>query len=244
MKITYLIIILMIISFSGFAEDVFYILPDGKIGIGTDTPAEDIEVEGDVKVSGDVLIEENKSFHTTRIYEYNLNTQDYIRPLPDPATYTGNVIVLWKNGTNNNHTLTFTIDPPGNQYISGVEVTKWSGEGKGKIVLYSRGSAWWVESYIDSGTTTNGSFIKYQDGYMEQWGKKNTSSSPLTITFPIEFLYGPVVTNSVPLRGYFATIGTSNPATDSFDSYCRSLDDGSSCSVSVTHHWHARGRWY
>lgn len=233
-----------------FPEDVIHVLPTGEVGIGTDIPAVDIdiEVEGNVKITDDVILDGSGStFTCTWIYDHDLSHASVEQSIPDAAGFSGKIIVLWKNGDpDQNHVLTFNVED-GTETIGGKAESDWKGQGTGKMILFSDGTAWQVEYYLDSGRYPGrGRFIKYRDGYMEQWGKKNVSPIPATITYPLVFAADPVVTVSAPVKNYYTQNGNGeiNPGPNSFNFFCKHPVTGDVYPGTVTCHWHARGQWY
>jgi len=132
-----------------------------------------------------------------------------------------------------------------------------------KNKMWRSSSSTWVDNntgIVESGSNSNGSWIKYSDGTMMQWGKgpagvpisTNTVTSNPTVTyyhshsvvvsFPVSFINNnSVVTWSCGQGSYPTPYYAHSISTTGFSYYVSSLMANDSMSAGI--HWEAKGRW-
>jgi len=129
-----------------------------------------------------------------------------------------------------------------------------------KNKVWRSSSSTWIDgsAIAETGSNSNGSYIKYSDGTMEEWGIVITSSDGLmldtsgtfpnntgvgTVDFPITFNSTSITVTATIQRvsdgSFGAFISIHNITTTEFK--WRQTAGNSQASVAI--HWHARGRW-
>ncbi len=106
-------------------------------------------------------------------------------------------------------------------------------------------SVWKKKQIAESGSNTNGNWIKYPNGIMMQWGKFDAWAPATTvISYPSEFYEEPTVIALTPRSDYNVSIGTGDiqPTVSSFKPYIQHLETNADA-ASSTVHWIAIGLW-
>lgn len=106
--------------------------------------------------------------------------------------------------------------------------------------------AWNKDKPIERGSNSNGEWVKYESGYIEQWDKKTVNSVNGTysesITFPVTFSglpeYVAVSSESASQTGGSLAIMPGNMATTGFG-----WRKDSTAVASMERYWFARGRY-
>ena len=109
---------------------------------------------------------------------------------------------------------------------------------------YYYDSLWKKGIIADSGSITNGNWIKYPNGVMFQWGIEPLIENADYITYPLTFSTVPVVTAESPRTSYNTNIGVSNtgPTTTQVRIYMKHVvTDVNPGPTDV--HWVAYGLW-
>lgn len=115
-----------------------------------------------------------------------------------------------------------------------------------------------VAGIIESGSNTNGSWVKYADGTMFQYGTYDTGLTDFTtqfgsvfyanvystIDFPLDFIDIPAITINQELGGYLGgnTLGGGLPTKTNFRVYLYIAQSGV-LNRNATIFWQAIGRW-
>ena len=248
MKGTLIFCAALLLSEIAFAQDAMIIDEQGNVGINNDNPTEQLEINGNLKVNGNIYAQTVQSEERFFVYIVDGAANTVTHALPDAAARVAPLEIWWE--CENGGEVLFTTEA--GQTIDGDDPAIWKGAGSGYIRLIPVGGSYRVADYRDAGTGVNGSWVKYADKVMECWqseiaielGSVGDSAVGVfgwsfhygvkSIVFPFSFTSPPSVTASV--QSGAATIQLLTSTGFDIVPYCYRGDDEKAS-------YHAKGLW-